>query len=161
MEVSSYAHSPYGEDTARNTVKLPIDDVVPWVKAAQVPKEYAIALHSRVWKGENEFHLPMIDFSTNVLSNAMAVGIELRDKIGMKDFELLRTGRSFHLYGYHLLTTQEWIRFMGEILLFNHPGSQDVVDTRWVGHRLIAGYGSLRVTALPSLQKPEPTLVRG
>lgn len=79
MEVSSYAHSPYGDDTARNTVKLPIDDVVPWIKAAQVSKGYAIALHSRVWKGENGFHLPMIDFSTNVLSDALKVGIELQE----------------------------------------------------------------------------------
>lgn len=33
---------------------------------------------------------------------------------------------------------------MGHLLLINPRNGAEVVDTRWVGHRLIGGFGSLR-----------------
>ena len=56
------------------------------------------------------------------------------------------TGRSFHAYSLELLTPQAWNEFMGRLLLINPKRGSQIVDTRWVGHRIIGKYASLRWT---------------
>lgn len=65
-------------------------------------------------------------------------------KAMMLNMALYSSGRSFHAYSKTLLGRKEWYDFMGRLLLINPRNSNDVVDTRWVGHRLIGGFGSLR-----------------
>ena len=62
------------------------------------------------------------------------------------DFDWYKSGRSYHGYGRSLLTHNDWIKQMGKLLLVNQIGVPPTVDPRWVGHRLIAGYASLRWT---------------
>ena len=57
------------------------------------------------------------------------------------------SGRSFHAYSLRLISPKEWREFMGRLLLLNLPGRSSFIDSRWVGHRLVAGYASLRWTA--------------
>lgn len=56
------------------------------------------------------------------------------------------SGRSFHGYGTTLISNEEWIQLMGRLLLVNQPQQHPIVDSRWIGHRLIAGYSALRWT---------------
>lgn len=57
------------------------------------------------------------------------------------------SGRSYHIYFRKLIRKGEWPRFMGRLLLANLPGQKQIIDSRWVGHRLIGGYGALRWSA--------------
>jgi hypothetical protein len=47
---------------------------------------------------------------------------------------------------------------MGRLLLLNLPEKPCLVDTRWVGHRLIGGYAALRWSA--KMHPRKPALVR-
>lgn len=107
-----------------------------------------IAIQSRVTIGEDIYHMPLIDFANNVTLSSLKRS-DLTNLL--KDFKiseslLFSSGRSFHLYGKGLLTHEEWLIFMGRLLLLANNKGESIVDYRWVGHRLIAGYGALRWT---------------
>ena len=53
----------------------------------------------------------------------------------------------------------EWIKFMGSLLLLNIPGKIKIVDSRWVGHRLLGGYASLRWSNNTRQYKRFPVLI--
>ena len=106
-----------------------------------------LALHSSVTIKNRTYHVPMIDFafstepSPRVLDRIHA----LLFKSVFLTLNFYETGRSFHAYSTSLMTPSEWLEFMGRLLLVNPKGDRDaIVDTRWVGHRLISGYCSLR-----------------
>ncbi|NEX60635.1 hypothetical protein G3574_06065 [Noviherbaspirillum sp. 17J57-3] len=84
----------------------------------------------------------MIDFSPKALDTSEVMAWA-KAELGV-EIKLFSSGRSLHGYGINPLTPEEWIRFMGLLLLANHPSKPTVVDTRWVGHRLLAGYAALR-----------------
>ncbi|MFP2899081.1 hypothetical protein [Corallococcus sp. 4LFB] len=104
-----------------------------------------LAFHSLVTTGKRGgFHLPMIDFSGRLGRDSLGV---LRDVLGTRYFDALRlydSGRSFHGYIMKPLPFRQWVSFMGMLLLVNLPERSQVTDSRWVGHRLCAGYASLR-----------------
>ena len=105
-----------------------------------------LAMHSNVRiKGKN-LHIPMIDFSIEE-----AVNREVFDRMSrylpkalMLNMAVYSSGRSFHAYSTTLLAPKEWLDFMGRLLLINPCNQPDIVDSRWIGHRLIGGFGSLR-----------------
>lgn len=106
-----------------------------------------------------KLHIPMID-CYGELDGAKV------DRIiaASKDFELeaiyiFYSGRSYHIYGIGLMDPDMWRRFMGRILLLNMPDQDPLVDARWVGHRLLAGYGTLRWTRNSQYYESEPKLV--
>lgn len=88
-------------------------------------------------------HIPMIDLSTpnqlDLHSVPRVLPPELKDS--MRWFE---SGRSFHGYSSTLISEADWIKFMGRLLIANPVDGLAIVDSRWIGHRLISGYGSLR-----------------
>lgn len=104
-----------------------------------------LAFHSVVKKGGRTWHIPMIDLAveeplTRELIERMGRYIPRRVFVNMKFYS---SGRSFHAYSLTLLSPKEWIEFMGRLLLVNGEKA-NYVDTRWVGHRLIGGFSSLR-----------------
>lgn len=105
-----------------------------------------LAFHSKVLVGQRTFHIPMIDFSVEKIE----VG-EIFDRLNkylpkkiLLNMAIYDSGRSFHAYSTTLLGPKEWIEFMGRILLVNPRSCPDVIDSRWVGHRLLGGFGALR-----------------
>lgn len=113
---------------------------------ASLRPDQELALHSNVRiKGKN-LHLPMIDFSLEEMANREVFDRMSRylPKTLMLNMAVYTTGRSFHAYSTTLLTPKEWVDFMGRLLLINPRNHADIVDSRWIGHRLIGGYGSLR-----------------
>ncbi|MBC3878521.1 hypothetical protein H8K38_11925 [Undibacterium sp. FT79W] len=112
----------------------------------QCPVDFEVAIHSDVLTSDSvRLHFPMIDMSTS----ATAQLNKLENYIGSEIFNQLAfydSGRSFHVYGQKLLSEKEWIAFMGTLLLSNQKDLKPLVDPRWIGHRLIAGYSSLRWT---------------
>jgi hypothetical protein len=115
-----------------------------------------LALHSRVWCGDQCFHIPMIDFETRLEAAAKAIALPDAQQ---RTLVLFNSGTSFHGYCTELLDSRGWIQFMGCLLLANQPGEQPIVDQRWVGHRLRAGYGSLRWSCNTAKYRAYPTLV--
>lgn len=104
-----------------------------------------LAIHSNVWVKKRTFHIPMLDFSTDQLASEDLNRIKAF--LPMRVFatsSFYQSGRSFHAYSRHLLEPREWYDFLGRALLINPRDGRQIVDTRWIGHRLIAGYCSLR-----------------
>ena len=67
------------------------------------------------------------------------------DKKIFQNMIFFSSGHSFHAYSTKLLTHKEWLSFMGSLLLVNSVDAQNsIIDTRWIGHRIMSGYGSLR-----------------
>lgn len=114
--------------------------------ATAAPME--IAINSRILTARGEVHVPLVDFVEPDLARVQPAGEELVAEFPASEAALFASGRSYHLYIGALLDAPDWVRFMGRILLLNPPRSADMVDARWVGHRLVAGYASLRWSAL-------------
>ncbi len=113
---------------------------------ASLEQGWELALNSKVIDSRNRtHHLGMIDF-------AAGIGLsEVRDQVRrlLGDAMWLKmscydSGRSFHGYFNCLLRPGEWHEFLGRILLMNEVDGPQVVDARWVGHRLMGGYCALR-----------------
>ena len=116
---------------------------------ARLKPEWDLAWHSviRTSKGKT-LHVPMIDFTTKSLKREELY--LLRQILGKRtagSLRFFRSGRSYHGYSTQLLGPKGWREFMGKLLLLNLPNRPPLIDARWVGHRIIAGYGSLRWSA--------------
>lgn len=113
---------------------------------ASLRPDQELAIHSNVRiKGKN-LHIPMIDFSIEDTVDGAVFDRMSRylPKAIMLNLAVYASGRSFHAYSTTLLCPKAWLDFMGRLLLINLHNKPDIVDSRWVGHRLIGGFGSLR-----------------
>lgn len=115
-----------------------------------------LALSSRVSTTVKGFlHLPLVDFAIPYSESNTNIIIHLAEQLGMPSV-ILSTGRSYHYYGLHLLSSEQYFgEFLGRTLLF-----APLVDGRWVAHQLIDGLATLRVSRDPQSQQV-PKLVGG
>jgi hypothetical protein len=97
-------------------------------------------------QGSRIMHMPQIDFVCNPTYNEIGRRDDIKAPLDPFHMEFYNSGRSMHAYGICLLTPEEWIKFLGRVLLLNKPGI-DVSDHLWVGHSLVRGYTALRLTA--------------
>lgn len=116
-----------------------------------------LALHSRISTPTGFLHIPMIDLGTKELTFSDKIVLQKFSDFNGYDFEVFQSGRSYHLYGNKLLEHWQWHQLMGAVLLLNEPSGKRLIDTRWVGHRIIAGYGSLRLSLNTTKYKSYPT----
>jgi hypothetical protein len=86
-------------------------------------------------------HLPLMDFRVERGPTAAAALLSVAPCAAPWGGILLDSGRSYHLYGAQLLPWEQWVAFMGRCLLLS-----PLTDPRFVGHRLLAGFGVLRLT---------------
>jgi len=115
-----------------------------------------LAIHSVINVNDKIFHIPMIDFSMKNINDFSAPPIKKLIEYWNMDFAIFSSGRSFHAYGNKLLSEKEWIRFMGSLLLLNEPSGRKIIDTRWIGHRILAGYSALRLSCNTTQYKAYP-----
>jgi hypothetical protein len=104
-----------------------------------------LALNSRVIVRGRTQHIPMIDFVTDVFDKHLYE--TLRNYLArtvMKELMVYESGRSFHAYSLSLVSPRAFTHHLARCLLANLPNRPPIVDTRWIGHRLLAGYASLR-----------------
>jgi hypothetical protein len=103
-------------------------------------------------------HIPQIDFVCEKTSeNIAAIKACLKQNTYTETGWLVDSGNSFHFYGRKLLAPSDWQAFMGQCLLFNERGKYPIIDWRWLGYSLIAGYSTLRI--LKSSSKREPRVI--
>ncbi len=125
-------------------------------------KDQELALHSKVKINGKNFHIPMIDFSTEEALNSDIFARMSRylPRALMLNMAVFASGRSFHAYSTALLGPKDWHAFMGRLLLVNPKNGREVVDSRWIGHRLIGGFGSLRWSNNSGQYQGLPTRIR-
>jgi len=109
------------------------DDVTPG-------KMLAISSLVELRNGEIR-HIPMLDLhyaasSTNLRMTISAVNA-LRPR--SRGF-LLQSGKSYHYYGFELLSSEELVAFLASAILLG-----PIIDRRWVAHQLIEGACALRI----------------
>lgn len=102
-------------------------------------KSRAVGLTSNILKGDDEMHIPMIDFECN-----MEKARSIAQKIGMPG-AIIASGNSYHFYGFSLLSHEKNVNFLNSIK------NLDGVDTGWTYYQLKRGYSNLRIT--PALGK--------
>ena len=120
-------------------------------KAKKENKELAII--SKFKCDKKYFHFGFIDASSENLNDI----INFTKEVNMEnEFHILNSGRSFHLYHKKLIMShKKWVEYNALLLL----DKNNVIDHRWIGHRLLGGYSSLRITCNTSHYKQLPKLI--
>lgn len=99
-----------------------------------------------------EKHLPMMDFACYDSQTDLRKLILALNEIGQREGVILRSGNSFHYYGFKPLTHRQWLEFLGKCLLLT-----PITDARYVAHRLMDGVCTLRISSKPP-HRNEPTI---
>lgn len=143
--LSRYQYLPQSIEDRREFLTVKLGDLTPhWLddQLGSLPEGWELAFHSVLRLGRRELHIPMVDFSVASIEPELVVDWSSR-YLGIT-LQLFDSGRSFHGYGNELISRSKWIKLMGLLLLSNIPNKPPLVDARWVGHRLLAGYSALR-----------------
>ncbi len=130
-----------GEVTAEN-----INRIINSLK-----EDVVLGVLSRVRAGRNRAHIPMMDFDERKCEGRWDIIESFLRGIDQEGI-ILHSGRAYHFYGVHLLQERDWLNFLGKCIL------SDLVDDRYVGHRLLDGCGILRISACP-LRPKMPSLI--
>jgi hypothetical protein len=149
FHLSKYIYTADSIIDEREFIKVSAKEfTLEWLESTlqSLEKDQELALHSQVFMNGRMLHIPMIDFALEssispVTLSRMRYFIPNRVMLNLALFE---SGRSFHAYSTTLISPKQWIDFMGRLLLINERGSQEIIDTRWIGHRLVGGFSSLR-----------------
>lgn len=120
-------------------------------------QNWNLAFHTKLIHQDRILHIPFIDF--NVPEFNGKVQDIIRYRISRQDSllkyihviaqtKIYSSGRSFHGYSNVLLDEQSWKEFTISMILLNYIKDIDtyslIVDERWIAHRLLEGFGSLR-----------------
>ncbi|MCW5665445.1 MAG: hypothetical protein KIT35_16555 [Piscinibacter sp.] len=150
LPLSYYTYVPQSVVDTRSTWLLPASEFLSAERVealmAVTPAGQELAIHSDVSLVSGaRAHLVMVDMATSAKAHLEKLSTFLRDNFSQQ-ISWFSSGRSFHGYGSDLLAEQDWVKFMGLLLLANKPRLEPTVDPRWIGHRLLAGYAALRWT---------------
>lgn len=116
-----------------------------------LPSEYQVALLAKVRVGKNMYrYLPMMDFDIPKSKRNLIIVIERLKKHDYPNGWILETEKSYHFYGYSLLTSKEYWKFLANSLLTSIVITRDniiqVADPRFIGHSIKGGACDLRLT---------------
>jgi hypothetical protein len=98
-------------------------------------------------------HIPMLDFCCPISDRGLFLARRTAEQLIVGQGVLVRTDRSYHLYGLRLLSPAELYVFLARALMF-----VPIVDRRWIAHQMIDGCCNLRITPR-STQDAAPTVV--
>ena len=87
-------------------------------------------------------HIPMMDFLCTPSQTNLTLLTNLVGKLDQRRGFLLESGRSYHYYGFDLLSTTDWQAFLGKCLLMS-----GFADDRYIGHQLVDGHCVLRLSS--------------
>lgn len=161
-EFSKYQYLPSHHEDLRVVYESHVEDVGEQLhrEIVNLKSPHELAVHSKVKRAGHSYHIPMIDFASTKLDKVEAALSRLMLYSRPDHYYIFNSGRSFHAYGEGILSTIELYEFYGSLLLLNNINVSDVVDARWVGHRLIGGYSSLRISSSSKRHYHEPYFVK-
>jgi len=109
-------------------------------------------LHSRViTEHGSTLHIPMMDLDCSISDDNLRMVGQYARILG-REGVILQTGRSYHYYGFHLMTKEDWNNFIASSMLAK------VCDIRYMAHKLKDGFITLRLTA-GGIRNTEPRVV--
>lgn len=160
VRISVYRYHPESLFDDRTTYVVPVKQLRAKYEMLkeQLSDNEDIAFHSVVTvhdKQELKRHFGLVDFVAADIMQVEPAAEALVAEYASARCALVHSGRSYHLYIGTLLTPSSWTKFMGRLLLLNLRNGPPVIDTRWVGHRLMGGYSALRWSAKHSPCIPE------
>ena len=100
----------------------------------------ALSVVSRVRTRNGYCHIPLLDMDLPIDEAGTGEAEEVARGLGINSGAIIDSGKSYHFWGLDLLSENQWRTFMYRALLL------DRVDSRWIGHRLIDGHASLRIS---------------
>lgn len=152
IELSKYTYIPQSIFDNRTIIRIPTTDINR-EKLVEISNSLCeteeLAIHSRIYRnGKIVGHIPMIDFADGFEFNNSSIKTcsQIIPKKIIDELNIFSSGRSFHAYSFQFISHRSWIDFNGRLLLLNLPNQAPIVDSRWIGHRIMAGYASLRLT---------------
>jgi hypothetical protein len=145
-EFSKYVYVPQSTKDEREIARIPSANAAAALEPllAGLNPLQELALHSRISCGGAYRHVPMLDLAERFSEAHLQALRGLMAEFEVGEFAVYHSGRSAHVYGLALLSDDRLRQFFARALLLNLPGKEPLVDSRWIGHRLYAGYGSLR-----------------
>lgn len=124
----------------------------------KLPDRHEISFHSNLIMIDDSIsHLPLFDMATSSRATLEVLKKFVPKEIYEHSF-WFDSGRSFHGYSLYPISHENWVKLMGLLLLVNQKDMKPIVDPRWIGHRLIAGYSALRWTRNTDYYLKIPTL---
>lgn len=126
-----------------------------------LPEGWELAFNSII-KDERSrtHHIGLVDFAENAGHEAVRSGVyRLLGESALRGLSVYSSGRSYHGYINQLMLPKDWREFLGRLLLMNEISAAPVVDSRWVGHRLVGGYCALRWSMNTPWYRSMPNLV--
>ncbi len=137
---------------------ITVDNLNHWIRILDEGQVLGIISDIKIARSYEEYysahfhHIPMMDFRCLKSPKNLARVKGLLRTIGEEEGVILDSGRSYHYLGVTPLNEKDWLMFLGKCLL------SELVDGRYVGHRLIDRCGILRISACP-LRPKIPTVV--
>lgn len=162
---SKYTYTPDTLFDDREIITIAGSEVSSaWISSTleSLRPDQELAFSSLIKINGKTFHIPMIDLAANELDGRdmfSRMSRYLSRSVTM-NMAFYSSGRSFHAYASTLLPPKEWISFMGKLLLINKKNQPEIIDSRWIGHRLIGGYGSLRWSNNSGQYLSEPRAIK-
>lgn len=108
----------------------------------------------RLYDG-NYMHLPMMNYHMEDDVTLKYVEEATNYICGNREGFILSTGRYFHYYGNFLIASHIWQKFMAAFML-----PCVIVSPGYMGHRLIDGYATLRLTTDSKYKSFLPTVIQ-
>lgn len=127
-----------------------IFDIIAKLKQVYGPS-YLLAFVSRVRTDSGTMHFPMLDFSSSRVEYGVDRAKEVLSELGQKRGAILASGRSYHYYGFDLMSPGAWTD-----LLTGTSGYPEI-GSKYIGHQREEGSCSLRITTNPF--KPHTPIV--
>lgn len=159
MEFSKYIHLEHGRTERRIVLRRELAGVTrDWLNhiLSGLEQDEELAFHSRLYWHGQEFHLPLADF--RIRMNPEDAGDLVCSKCDLERtrMEVYDSGRALHGYYFKAMRMDEWLKYLGKLLLIND--SVEYIDSRWVGHSLRNGFSGLRWSCNTRQHKSMPAL---
>ena len=83
-----------------------------------LPETRLMGLYSRcIFRDDLSLHIPMMDFHVEPSQENLSIIRHGLESMGQKRGAILESGRSYHFYGFDLMSPKDWQKFMGQCLL--------------------------------------------
>lgn len=149
LSFSSYFYRPasvFDERYAFWVSASEVNDAWLLDQISSLPEGWEIAFNSLMKDGRGRTqHVGLVDFAEGASIDLIKSAVyKLLGENALRLLQVYESGRSYHGYIEEIMIPKEWRSFLGRLLLMNDVSSNPVVDSRWVGHRLVGGYCALR-----------------
>ncbi len=161
LEFARYSYIPqHAGPYPREVFTVLASSVTPtWLRATlrqQEPRQ-ELALQSRLYVGSQTYFMGMIDFDGAPRDPRPQLAKVLPPDY-LEKLKLFSSGRSMHGYIPVAMNADDRRQYLGRLLLANFPDQPQLVDSRWVGHRLQEGFEALRWSCNTKQYKAYPSL---